>query len=234
MDFWGAGFDVAERMGIVPRLMRDGYRLQELRKVSATGKKIASLDSSRIVDSIGRRYVSIARSDLSAAIYDALNPDIETIFDDTVETLDDNGHSVRVEFTHAPAREFDLVIGADGLHSKVRSLAFDPESEFERPMGIIIAALELEGYRPRDKLVVVTQTTVGAQTLRVSLRDDTTLVLFTFHDDSQVPTHDATAQHDLLRAHLRGIGGEVPDILEQLPQAKTFYMDRASQIRMPS
>lgn len=233
IDFWGAGFDVAERMGLLPRLMAEGYLIHELREVSADGQTIASLDPSRLVDKVGGRYVSIARSDLAAAIYDALDDHVETLFGDTVESLDDNGDRVRVGFAHAAPREFDLVIGADGLHSKVRSLAFGPETNFERPMGITVSAVELDGYRPRDELVAVTHTAVGAQNLRVSLRDDTTFVLFTFRHDGTVPLDDLSAQHDLLRARLHGIGGEVPSILEQLPQAKTFYMDRASQIRMP-
>ena len=233
VDFWGAGFDVAERMGIVPRLMRDGYVIKELREVSATGNIVARVDPAKIVDATGGRYVSIARSDLSAAIYDRLDDEVETIFGDTVTALDDDGQRVHVEFEHGPPRDFDLVFGADGLHSKVRSLVFGPEAKFERHMGLMVSALELEGYRPRNELVAVTQTTIGVQTLRVSLRDDTTLVLFTFRDDRPIPLHDVEAQHELLRTRLSHIGGEVPGILEQLPQAKTFYMDRASQIRMP-
>lgn len=234
VDFWGAGFDVAERMGIVPRLMRDGYVIKELREVSATGKTLARLNPAKVIDAAEGRYVSIARSDLSAAIYDCLDDNVETIFNETVTTLNDDGRRVRVEFAHREPREFDLVFGADGLHSQVRSLVFGPEAEFERPVGLMVAALELEGYRPRNELVAITQTTIGVQTLRVSLRDDTTLVLFTFRDDRPLPSDDLATQHDLLRTRLQGIGGEVPTILDQLPQAKTFYMDRASQIRMHS
>ena len=233
VDFWGAGFDVAKRMDIVERLMHDGYRLQELREVDADGKRITSLDPGRVVDKAGGRYVSIARSDLSAAIYAALDDNVETIFGDTIETLDDDGHRVHVEFTHRPPRDFDLVIGADGLHSRVRSLAFGPETQFELQLGITVAALELVGYRRRDELVAVTHTAVGAQTLRVSLRDDTTLILFTFRHDGTIP-EDISAQHDLLRHSLGHLGGEVPSILNQLSEAKTFYLDRASQIRLPS
>src|SRR5699024_10979668 len=119
VDFWGAGFDVAKRMDIVERLMHDGYRLQELREVDADGKGITSLVAGRVVDMAGGSYFSIAGSYVSVAIYAALNDNVETIFGDTIETLDDDGHRVHVEFTHRPPRDFDLVIGADGLHSLV-------------------------------------------------------------------------------------------------------------------
>ncbi len=49
-----------------------------------------------------------------------------------------------------------------------------------------------------------------------------------------MPVDDVPAQQALLRDRLRDVGWEVPGILERLPQSRTFYMDRASQIRMPS
>ncbi|HXF03745.1 MAG TPA: FAD-dependent monooxygenase, partial [Arthrobacter sp.] len=132
VDFWGSGFDVADRMGIVPRLMADGYRVRELREVTASGRRIAHLDPRHVIGGAGGRYVSIGRSDLAAALYDALDGEVETIFGDTVQALDDDGGRVRVEFARGAPREFDLVVGADGLHSRVRALAFGPEEEFER------------------------------------------------------------------------------------------------------
>ena len=234
VDFWGSGFDVADRMGIVPRLMDEGYRIRELREVSASGRRVAHLDPQRLVDSAGDRYVSIARSDLASAIYDALRGQVETIFDDTVSSLHDGGDRVNVEFASGVQREFDLVVGADGLHSRVRSLAFGPEKEFERYLGIGVAAFDVDGYHPRDELVAVTHTVVGVQALRFAQRDGSTMFCFTFRDDGSMPMDDGPAQQEFLRTRLHGVGWEVPDILARMPQARTFYCDRASQIRMPS
>ena len=235
VDFWGAGFDVAERMGLVPRLMDDGYRVREVREVSARGRRIARFNPLRVIDGAAAgRYVSIARSDLARAIYDSLDGRVETIFDDTVDELTDTTDAVRVRFASGISREFDLVIGADGLHSRVRALAFGPEPEFERYLGITVAAFDLDGYRPRDELVAVMRTQVGMQCLRLALRGDATMFCFMFRHDGDVPQDDVAAQQSVLRARMSDAGWEVPAILEQLPRAKTFYMDRASQIRMPS
>ncbi len=234
VDFWGSGFDVAERMGLVPRLMEVGYRIREVREVTEHGRRIARFDPRQLMEGAGGRYVSIARSDLAAAVYDALGDSVETIFDDTVEVLHDDGDRVSVEFARSAPREFDLVVGADGLHSRVRTLTFGPEQQFERDLGIAVAAFDLEGYRPRDELVAVTQTQVGSQALRVALHDDATMFCFTFRTDDTLSDSDVPAQQELLRRRLRGIGGEVPAILERMPEARTFYLDRASQILMPS
>ncbi len=234
VDFWGSGFDVAERMGIVPRLLDDGYRFREAREVSDRGRRIAHFDPRRVIDSADGRYVSILRADLAAAIYDALDDEVETIFDDTVQALDDDGDRVRVEFTRTAPREFNLVVGADGLHSRVRSLAFGPDEEFERSLGIAVAVFDVDGYRPRDELVAVMHTEVGVQALRAGLRDGATMFCFIFRYEGKLPEDDVAAQQEVLRARLRDVGWEVPEMLARMPQARTFYFDRASQIRMPS
>ena len=234
VDFWGAGLDVADRMGIVPRLMDEGYRFREAREVSNSGRRIAHFDPRHVIGISGGRFVTIGRSDLSRAIYDAAHSAVETVFGDTVRSLDDDGDRVMVEFEHGAPRDFDLVVGADGVHSRIRGLAFGRDEEFERYLGITVAVFDVAGYRPRDELVAVMHTEVGHQVLRLAVRDDVTMFCFMFRYDSEVPQDDVAAQQDLLRHRLRGVGWEVPAILERMPQARTFYMDRASQIRMPS
>ena len=234
VDFWGSGFDVADRMGIVPQLMERGYVMREVREVSDRGRRIAHFDPRPVIGAAGGRYVSIARADLARAIVEALDDRVEMIFGDTVHSLHDDGTRVRVEFAHAAPREFDLVIGADGLHSRVRALAFGPEDQFARELGIAVAAFDLDGYRPRDELIAVTRTQVGGQALRVALRDDATMFCFMFRHCGDVPIDDEAGQRELLRERLGGMGWEVQAILARLPEARTLYLDKASQIRMPS
>lgn len=232
VDFWGAGFDVAELMGIVPELRRQGYVMREARAVGRDGHRIASLDPSAILRS-DERYVSIARSDLAASIFEALGGAAELILGDSVRTLDDDGHRVHVTFEHAPPRDFDLVVGADGLHSQVRRLAFGRDELFERYQGIVVSVFDLPGYRPRDELVAMMYVGVGFQAVRVSLRDDVTMVILTVRHDGEVPLDNVADQHALLRERLAGAGWETRAMLEAMPQATAFYFDAVSQIRMP-
>jgi 2-polyprenyl-6-methoxyphenol hydroxylase-like FAD-dependent oxidoreductase len=234
VDFWGAGFDVAERMGIVPELMRRGYRLGEVRQVNGDGRCVATFAPEVFVRSSGGRYVSIARGDLAAILYDALAGRVETILGDTVCAVDDDGTRVRVTFASGGTRDFDLLVGADGLHSQVRRLVFGSDDPFEKFMGIEVAAFDVEGYRPRDELAVVMYTEVGFQVARLAMRDDVTMFLFTVLRDGEAPGESVAAQQAWLRARLAGAGWETPAILERMADAKTFYFDRVSQIRMPS
>jgi 2-polyprenyl-6-methoxyphenol hydroxylase-like FAD-dependent oxidoreductase len=233
VDFWGAGFDVAERMGIVAELRRKGYHLLEARAVGRDGRRIASFEPSAFVGSTDR-YVTIARSDLAAAVHRALDEHVETIFRDTVEAIDDDGHHVSVTFRSGTRRSYDLVVGADGLHSRVRLLAFGAQERFENHLGMVVAAFDVADYRPRDERVAVMHADVGFQLLRMSLHDDVTMFLLTLRASGNVPLDNPAEQQALLRRRLAHARWETPVILDAMGRARTFYVDRVSQIRMPS
>lgn len=232
IDFWGAGFDVAEKMGIVPELRRRGYVLTEARGVNRNGRTVASFKPEVIMKSV-ERYLSLARSDLSSVIHDAIDGSVDLILGDSVSALDDDGNRVRVTFDSGGTRDFDLVFGADGLHSRVRRLTFGPEEQFESYLGMVVAAFESQRYPERNDLVAMMYADVGFQAIRLSLRNDTTLFLFSLRHDGDVPA-DRPAQESLLRAKLGDKGWEVPTMLDLMTQAKDLYFDSVSQIRMPS
>lgn len=232
VDFWGAGFDVAERMGILPEVKRRGQVFTEARAIDAAGRRIGSLKPTAIMG--GGRYVSVPRSDLAAVIYAALDSSVELILDDTVEVLDDGGQRVHVTFASGRVRDFDLVVGADGLHSRVRRLAFGQDDSYERYLGIVVAAFEVQGYRPRAELIAMMYAGVGFQVVRLSLPDDRTLFLFTVRREVPVASQDLEAQYAALREGLAGAGWEVPSILELMPSGENFYFDTVSQVRIPS
>ena len=234
IDFWGAGFDIAQRMGLSEEIGSRGYKIRELRVVDDQGKKVAGFP----VDAFSRithgRFTSLPRTELALAIFNQLEGRVETIFGDSVDRIDQNESGVRVTLQSGGVREFDLVVGADGLHSRVRELVFGEESQFESYLGFKAAAFQVQGYVPRDELVYMLHTEVGQQVGRFSMRGDLTLFLFTFRDDDpDIPTGVA-AQKALLRKRFGATQWECPHILETLDAADDFYLDRVSQIRMNS
>lgn len=234
IDFWGTGYDIAERMGLLPRIKELGYQVQEVRFVDRYGRKRGGFSTDVFARMTGGRFTSLRRSDLAATLYRALDGKVETIFGDSVARIAQEGDDVRVSFDHAHPREVDMVIGADGLHSRVRELAFGPVAAFERPLGYHVAAFEVEGYRPRDELVYVSHGVAGRQVSRFSMRNDETLFLFVFHNDYLSAGTPATEQER--RAALvdafADVGWECPRILAAMDRASDVYFDRVSQIRM--
>ncbi|MFP3464277.1 FAD-binding domain [Leifsonia sp. SIMBA_070] len=232
IDFWGAGFDVAERMGIVPQLRTRGYVFTEARAIDRNGRRIASFNPEAVIES-NDRYLSIPRTDLAQVVYDSIDGAVELMLGDTVRELADDGDRVHVTFEKGSVRDFDLVIGADGLHSRVRELTFGPDELFEKYLGMVVAAFEVERYPERDELVAMMYAEVGFQAVRLSFREDATLLLFSLRHDGEVPAQ-RPAQEGLLREKLEGSGWEVPEMLAAMSRAENFYFDSVSQITMQS
>ncbi|MGN6470827.1 MAG: FAD-binding domain [Rhizobiaceae bacterium] len=235
VDFWGSGYDIAEKMGILPRLRELGYEVEEVRFVDARGKKAGGFSTDVFSRMTKGRFTSLQRSDLAATIYSTIAGKAETIFGDSIASIDEKSDRVHVGFDHAPPRDFDLVIGADGLHSRVRSLVFGAETQFERFLGYNVAAFELTGYRPRDELVYVSHALPGRQVSRFSKREDRTLFMFCWreHEPAPAPTDDA-GRRAVLRREFAGMGWEAPAILDAMEHAEDIYFDRVSQIEMPN
>jgi 2-polyprenyl-6-methoxyphenol hydroxylase-like FAD-dependent oxidoreductase len=231
IDFWGAGFDIADRMGLLPEIHEKGYVVREVRAVNRNGKRVSGFPAEVFARATRGRYVSLPRGDLAEIIFNKISGRVETIFGNSVEAINQNTDSVRVSFEHGPARDFDLVIGADGLHSRVRELAFGPEKQFEKYLGYKVAAFVTEGYRPRDELVYLMYTQVGQQVARFSMRDDRTVFLFIFADSTE-ELGDLQSQKALLRKRFANSGWECPQILNAMDASPDLYFDRVSQIRM--
>jgi 2-polyprenyl-6-methoxyphenol hydroxylase-like FAD-dependent oxidoreductase len=232
IDFWGVGYQIAQRMGIEDEVLHRGYQVQTLRGVRADGRAIAGVDVGAFQEAVDGRYTTIARSDLAATIVATIADDVEMIFGDSITGIDEHPDSVTVGFGHHPTRDFDLVLGADGLHSTVRGLVF-PQPEPEYYLGCVVAAFTAEGYRPRDDLTYVLYNVPGAQVGRFALREDRTLFLFVFRAPRPDVLGDSDATRALLRSHFGDAGWECRPILARLDDTDDLYADAVSQIRLP-
>jgi len=231
IDFWGVGYQVAKRMGIEDAIRAAGYQIEWLRSVGSRGEIKADVDVDVFRRLIGEDFTSLPRGDLAAAIYTTIEDKVETIFGDSIATVDEHDDGVRLTFENSAPRDFDLLVGADGLHSKVRRLVFGPERDFERYLGCKVAACVVDGYWPRDELVYVTYGAPGRQLARCALRDDRTMFLFIFRAEHD--TIDASPK-DQLRNEFSDVGWECRDFLAALDDVDDLYFDVVSQIRMDS
>jgi 2-polyprenyl-6-methoxyphenol hydroxylase-like FAD-dependent oxidoreductase len=234
IDFWGVGYDIAERMGLIPRVRDLGYHVREVRLVDRQGRKSGGFSTDVFRRMTGGRFTSLRRSDLAATIYDAIEGKVEVIFGDSIALVEDEGGSLYVSFDHAPPRRVDVLIGADGFHSRVRGLTFGPQEQFEAFLGYHAAAFEVEGYQPRDELVYVSHADPGRQVSRFSMRGDRTLFLFVFRDEYMTVSQpdDEQERKSALRNAFAGVAWECPRILQLLDDTGDIYFDRVSQIRM--
>lgn len=234
IDFWGAGFDIADRMGLMPEVRRRGYMVREVRVVNRSGKRVSGFPTDAFSRTTGGRFVSLARGDLAELIFHKIAGNVETIFGDSVDQLEQTERAVNVTFASGGKREFDLVVGADGLHSRVREVGFGAEKNFEKYLGYNVAAFEVENYRPRDELIYVMYTQVDQQVARFAMHGNRTMFLFVFQDEDAERPESVDAQKKLLWKRFGASGWECLKILEALDASNDLYLDRVSQIQMPA
>ncbi|GAA1798442.1 FAD-binding domain [Agromyces neolithicus] len=238
IDYWGLGYDLAERMGILGELRERGYFIHSLVTVDAAGRSTATLRVDPLREAMGDRFVSIARSDLSAAVFAACT-DVPANFGVSIDAVAQDPDGVDATMSNGRTERFDVVVGADGLHSRIRALEFGPEERFERPLGCVVSAFRVRGYPHRDELAYVSHTVTKRQVARIALRDDETLFLLICRDDVvDMSTLDSVTldrdaeQKAALRAAFGDMAWEVPEILDLMDEASDFYVDRVSQIHL--
>ncbi len=150
VDVHGEATEVARRMGVLQRLQDMSTHAPDLALVTRSGRRVGPIR-------LGRPRgddLEIGRADLASILCEAAMDKCEFLFGDTATALDSNENGVDVSFERASSRRFDLVVGADGLHSTVRALAFGPEARFVTPLGLYIATMSL-GCAATDPRAVV-------------------------------------------------------------------------------
>lgn len=233
VDVHGRATAIARHMGILPRLQEAATKAPGLTFVTPSGDRVGP---SRLGRPRGDD-VEIPRADLASILCDAARDGTEFLFGDSVTAVQAHDAGVDVSFEHAAPRRFDLVVGADGLHSTVRALVFGPEATFVRPLGLYIATLSL-GRQAADPGNVLMYNRPGLS-LTIHPVRGTAGAAFIFRG----PRHpgaeyrDSEAQRKLvLDAYCRYDWQvpELPDLRGQVEGAGDLYFDAVSQVRLPA
>ncbi|WP_067664119.1 FAD-dependent oxidoreductase [Nocardia miyunensis] len=234
VDVKGPALDVVERMGIAPRLRASATAVRRIAFLDASGRERASMNINSIQGSPDGREIEIARADLAAALLSTAQDIAEIRWGETITGLTQRDGGVEVRFEHGEPARFDLVVGADGLHSGVRQLAFGPEHEFIRHMGMFVATLPVDRTLAGDHAVAMYNT--PGRSFSVHPAHGIPLAAFIFRH-APVPGFD----HRDLAAHKRlvtetytGRLGIFEDFLDRVADAEDMYFDSVSQVRLPS
>jgi 2-polyprenyl-6-methoxyphenol hydroxylase-like FAD-dependent oxidoreductase len=233
VDLFGPAVQIVDRMGLLDAVQAARTRTVTISLVRP-GRRTVDVDVSSLVTGISDRHVEILRGDLVRILYGATRDDVEYLFGDSVAGLADTGGGVEVTFTSGAARRFDLVVGADGLHSGTRDLVFgDVPGHF---LGGYLGVCTVPSESPLHGRMLALNAvgrTVGLYEVGDAGR---ARALFLFRSDRELPFdhRDLDEQRRLLRAAFRDLGWQVPRLLAAADQAQDFYFDAISQIRMDS
>lgn len=237
IDVRGPALTVLERMGLLGAAQkrktqirgssvvdRDGNELSRDTEAALSGPAGGAIDSPSI---------ELLRDDLVELLYGASQWTAEYVFDDTITALDDDGTAVRVTFERAAPRSFDLVIGADGLHSNVRRLVFGPEDDFIERLGTHAAIFTVPNFLDLDYWQMWhygDSTMAGVYSARNNA--EARAMLGFMDTDLRIDYRDTEAQFAELARRMADDGWVRPQLLEYMRSAPDFYFDEMSQIKM--
>ncbi len=231
IDVRGTALEVLRRMGIHDAVLAASTQMKGAMLVDRDGAVISRMSG----DEFGHRAggdLEIVRGTLCEVLL-AASPDVEVIYGDMIEGIAPSPDRAEVTFRSAGTRAFDLVIGADGLHSSVRRQVFGDESQFLRDLGMYLCVYSVPNYLALDR-VEMQYSEVGRVAALWSTADDPNVkACFGFASrDRRVGLRDRAAQEQMLREAYAGIGWEVPRLLELMPEASDWYFDVAAQVEM--
>lgn len=235
IDIRGTALEVVRRMGVYARISGAHIDTRRLSFVDARGRRVGTIQPELLTGGVEGRDLELPRGDLTAALYDAVRDDCEFVFADAIAALQQDAGGVDVRLRSGRERRFDLVLGADGLHSNTRALAFGPESAYERYLGRCFAGFTCANFLGLAHEGVTCNTPGRAAVLFAAGASDRLHAFLIFGRDrppfAEYP--DLAAQRRLAASVFRGGGWQVPRMLAELEVADDLFFDVASQIHMP-
>jgi 2-polyprenyl-6-methoxyphenol hydroxylase-like FAD-dependent oxidoreductase len=237
VDVRGAAVDVVVGMGVMEKLEAVSTRVESLRIVDASGRRIAGVDIRPRGRATGGREVEVPRADLARVLLDAGRNDAEFLFDESIDGLDHDASGVNVTLASGVERRFDVVIGADGIHSAVRRLTFGTEAGFVRHLGLFVGTVPLGESlsdlveHPRDVVIFNSP----GRSLSVHPGSGVPMAAFIFRSPKR-PDFD----YRNIAQHKRIIADEycrepwvASRLVERVHATDDLYFDAVSQVRIP-
>jgi 2-polyprenyl-6-methoxyphenol hydroxylase-like FAD-dependent oxidoreductase len=231
LDIRGVAIEVVKQMGLQSAIFDSRTAIQKALFVDSSGKVVTETSP----DLCGVRAegdLEIVRGDLCQILFKQIG-DVECLFGDSIKNISQNENGVHVEFARNESRLFDLVVGADGLHSKVRKLGFGEESQFLRELGLYISFYSIPNFLHLD-CVEIEYHSPKRFAIAYCPRDGMAKAGFAFSaQPTQFDLHDLSQQQQFLQEAFVGAGWEIPRFLAFMKEAPDFYFDCMAQVHMP-
>jgi len=233
IDFFGVGVEVAEKMGILHNIEMEDPAIKELTFVDTYGKRKGGLNIIKFKKLLNNRAYNILRSGLANVIYDLVKGEVEIRFGTSIKSMMEDGACVSVAFSDAMTQDYDLVIGADGLHSRVRQLAYGNASAFEKWYGYYTSSYTINNFLNGGE-IFHTYTIPNKQAALYSQKGNKLTAFFVFRPSREIliDNHKIESQKQMLREEFGNAGWYCSQMLEGLNNTDDFYFDNVSQIKM--
>ncbi|MGZ6779677.1 MAG: FAD-dependent monooxygenase [Mycobacterium sp.] len=232
VDLFRPAMEISERMGVLPRIEAHATGTTVMSVHRPWASRPARIDYLKLIGAVSDRHVEIMRDDLSEIYYDATRNDVEYVFGDQITAIADDGE---VSFDHGAPRRFDLIVGADGLHSGVRRIVFGDDVP-ERFLGGYLSVVsvpksfardgEMNGYFEPNRVAMVYTAD--------HLDDARAVFIFRPRTALDYDHRDEARQKAQLRAAFSGVSTDVDRWLHEVERTPAFYFDAITQLELTS
>ncbi|WP_166996888.1 FAD-dependent monooxygenase [Paramicrobacterium fandaimingii] len=228
IDFSGPGFEAMHRMGLGERLRDAASSVDTFRYVDGSGHTTVSVRYDLFVKALNGEIVSIMRPALERVLRESLRDTVTIRYGVTVDAITDSS----VRLSDATELHPDLIVGADGIHSRIRSLVFGEENEYVRDLGMRTNAFifhDREIYDAVDGQFVLTET-LDRQMGFYGLGEGRIATFSVYRTTDPSPQTDSREE---LLSQLSGMGELVERALAKAPPSQEMYDDQVAQIELP-
>lgn len=228
VDFRGEQLEILRKMGVLPQIEALSTQMGDVTIVDRDGRFEAKVPAA-----VMSGEVEIPRGDLSRVLYEHTKDKVEYVFGDRITSLTEHAGGVDVTFQKGAPRTFDLVVGADGSHSGVRSLAFGPEQDFATDLGYYVAYFTVPNHLGLDHDgQMYSEPNLGVMVTSHLDQDTMGVAMYFASEPLTYDRHDVEQQKRILIDRFRDAGWEVPTILDGLARTDTLFFDSLTQIRL--
>ncbi|MFJ3404248.1 FAD-dependent monooxygenase [Promicromonospora sp. NPDC090134] len=240
VDIRGTARDVAARTGIVPAVRAAHTGARGMAFVDQDNRRVATLGTDVFGDSGGPvAELAILRTDLARILHEATRDGVEYLFGDSIVTAEQDDTGVDVRFESGTSRRFDLLVGADGVRSTVRRLAFGPDERYLRDLGCYVSLYSTTTTLAHDGWQLMYTMPAGdgrpGRTAGIYPRTEPGTGLAGFFLRSaplRYDRRDVDEQKRIVTRAFAGDGWEIPQLLSTIGDASDFYFDRVQQVQV--
>jgi 2-polyprenyl-6-methoxyphenol hydroxylase-like FAD-dependent oxidoreductase len=236
IDVRGIAIDVVERMGVLSQIRSAHIDTRKLTFVDAAGSSIATVAPEELSGGVTSRQIELPRGELTSVLYNLTRGrEVRYQFNDSIDALHDDGVGVHIRFRSGSEQRFDIVIGADGMHSNTRALVFGPEAPFNRYLGYCFNLFSMPNVLGLSHEAIL-YSEPGRLAGVYAVGDSHTLQAFLNFAAEEPPFHshaDVDEQRQRTAEIFNPGGWEVPRLVEAMQSAEDIFFDTVSQIHMP-
>jgi 2-polyprenyl-6-methoxyphenol hydroxylase-like FAD-dependent oxidoreductase len=230
VDFRGPALTVLEKMGLLDEVRAGATSMGTLTLVDARGKEVARLPAEVVSGEIEIHWGTFTRM-----LHELVRDDVNYRFGVRITAIDDDGQRVEATFSDGSTGSYDLVIGADGLHSGLRRLVFGPEDQYVTRLGQCFGFFDIENRLRMDHCGMAHIDSGRTAALQAIEPDQPARAsLFLNDPEVQFDYRDTEANKRLFAQRFAGMGWEVPRILDGLAEAPVVYFDSIAQVHVDS